>query len=68
MTKPELFWRLFQSSGHVGAYLLYVWYQRRSASEGTVEELGGGDRYQGETATLEAAAARGEHAALTFRR
>jgi len=52
----------------VGAYLLYVWYQRRSASEGTVEELGGGDRYQGETATLEAAAARGEHAALTFRR
>lgn len=25
MTRRDLFWRLFQVSGHVGAYLLYSW-------------------------------------------
>lgn len=39
MTKQDLFWRLFQSSGHVGAYLLYSWYQRdSSASESPTDE------------------------------
>lgn len=28
VTKSELFWRLFQFSGHVGAYLLYRSYDR----------------------------------------
>lgn len=67
MTKPELFWRLFQSSGHVGAYLLYVWYQRHLAGERAAEQQSArNDRFQDETATLEAATARGEHAASEF--
>lgn len=27
VTKSELFWRVFQASGHVGAYLLYTSYR-----------------------------------------
>ena len=41
MTKRDLFWRLFQSSGHVGAYLLYAWYQQPSAARSSDPESQG---------------------------
>jgi len=40
MTKQDLFWRLFQASGHVGAYLLYSWSRADGAgsqAEGAIE-------------------------------
>ena len=49
MTKRDLFWRLFQSSGHVGAYLLYAWYQQPSPAEGTDGESRGEDVDKGST-------------------
>lgn len=56
MTSPDLFWQLFRSSGHVGAYLLYAWsdhtpdraaaeYEAETADVGSPAGPGGDDEY-----------------------
>jgi len=56
MSKRDVFWRLFQASGHIGAYLLYAWSEpaesRREAGAGLRRALGAGRERGGVNASV----------------
>lgn len=50
----DLFWRLFQRSGHIGAYLLYAWHGGSRESHGAESQRAAacGEAEDGDTASV----------------